>query len=189
MINADEARSLVGVRVAWATAEGEQHSLLRGVTPAGMAIFADDHSGQEQWVPVGDLNKIVEARHVCAGCGAQVNRVHQAGDDLCCAMCTRVWAAKQPRPLETCEGCGKLGAYYSPRAKRFACAQCHAEAGTNVGLHVEIRAREALARESCKGEDVHSLRHVWAQVRGKWICTGCGTKTYDQPAGWRVQDR
>jgi len=150
---------------------------LRFFTPKDVLILAD-HRGDELLLPREDLKSIEDARTECARCHTLVNNVFECGDERRCAECTRVWAAQQPAPRETCPDCGELGAVYSPKFKVWRCPQCHAKNGSFTGSTVEMRV---LTQAPCKTADKDSPLHDWKQFKSQWVCRACEVKVFGKP--------
>lgn len=76
-------------------------------------------------------NRIV--RGTCARCGEEDALLydHETDPTLMCADCSRRRAKANPRK-ETCDECGREGAYRDPITRRneFFCIECHAKHGT-----------------------------------------------------------
>lgn len=178
-VTQDEVRALVGTRVKVKFGGEQKFLTLRAFTPKEVLILADQR-GDELLLPFDDLKLLEDARIECRECGTLVNIVH-GGEAQRCADCERGWAALQPTPREVCEGCGALGAFYSPRAKRFACAQCHAKQGTLTGIGAEARVLK-MHESECKGTDTNDSLHRWFHIRGhRWHCKACGARRFNDP--------
>lgn len=176
MINIDR-----GSRVFVSTGEDqvEAHAIFVCVTPANDVIFSAPETGREWRVPLEAVNHIEVARIICPDCQAEHNVDRLSAR---CADCERQHAYKQPKPSETCEECGKLGAVYSPLAKRFLDLQCLAKGGFLTGLGVE--ARVVTQGAICRSDDIHSLRHDWRRTKSSFVCTECKSKVFEKPAGY-----
>lgn len=175
MIEATRAEDLIGFRVRCDYGQvGNMYGVLRAITPLGWLVIADEF-GHETLIELTDAKTLVDGRHVCAKCEAKVNRVFTNGQ---CAECERAWARTRPIPYETCEAEDCEGrAYYSPLAKAFLCASHHAQRGTNTGLYVESRVREA----ACRSADVKDPRHDWRRAKSRFICRLCQVSTFEDP--------
>lgn len=189
MISREDAEPLVGLRVSAKIGRDATVGILRAVTPTDRLIIAGER-GHETLVELNDVSGIKEAQLECDLCHAKVNRrfVVETGVDgeaFACAECTRTWAAKQPRPSETCEDCGGQGAFYSPTGKAWRDAQCHARAGSLDGSSVTARVLTHESREAaCRSDDIHSLRHQWRRTKSSYRCLLCYVAVYEKPAGY-----
>lgn len=156
---------------------GEEVGVLSGIRQDGSLLLRGE-GGRERAV----TGTPVRVELVCRTCDTPV--AQKLYDGLC-SDCERRRAATLPKPRETCEECGALGAYYSPAAKRFRCANCHARHRSNTGLFAEARTREAIAGDVCKGQHIDDPRHQWVQVRGRrFHCRMCKSKTFEAPASF-----
>lgn len=175
-VTKDVAKRAIGLRVE--VDHGVKDvGTLAAVTPAGWLILTDSR-GRETLIELSSVKTMNDARYLCDRCGDRVNKIYSGR----CATCEREWAKKQPVPREQCEEHADcLGkAYYSPKAKAFLCPQHHAQRGTNVGLHVESRVREAV----CRGADVTDERHEWKKLKSRYCCRHCFVSTFEVPAAY-----
>ena len=154
------------------------YAILRAVTPMDMIILAGQ-GGRERIVELEALEVIKAAPVTCPDCQVQ----HQVDrESLRCADCERDWARAQPKPSETCEDCGGLGAFYSPRSRRFLDTACHVVAGSLTGNGPELRV---MTREApCRTDDVDSERHDWRKAKSSFLCRLCNIKVNVRPAGY-----
>ena len=175
----DEAKAYVDTRVRVYWGGTPKVALLRAVTPKEMLILASA-GGMETLVPLSDVRSIEDARFACTKCGSLVNRVFGETEESAgrCAVCTRVWAAQQPKPRETCPDCGVPGAVYSPKFKVWRCPQCHAKNGSFTGSTVEMHV---LTQAPCKTADKDSPLHDWKQFKSQWVCRACEVKVFGKP--------
>lgn len=186
MVTREDVSALIETRVRIKWGGQPEVALLRAVTPSDIVILAGE-GGIETFVPLADVKSVEDARHECKKCKDRVNRVFGRTEESAglCATCTREWAATQPVPREICEKCGVEGAFYSPAAKYFACAQCHAKRGTLTGIGPEARvlqAREHQLDSECKGADTDDLRHRWWHIKGhRYHCKLCPARRFDEP--------
>lgn len=181
MVTREAVQEFVGYAVLVKTHDGELAGVMRSVTPRDELVLAN-HRGFPTFLPLAGVAAVEDARSTCGECGARVNNVF-TGDDGTqrCASCERRYARTLPPPQEPCEECGTLGAFYSPRAKRFACAQCHAKQGALTGLGVEARVLAA-SQAACHGADTEDDRHRWYRIKGhRWHCKNCPARRFNDP--------
>jgi len=153
---------------------GNVEGVLSGIKQDGTLFLRQDNGMQ---IEVRGTPR--QVKMVCSTCRSIA--LQKLYDGLC-ADCERTRAKALPKPRETCEECGALGAYYSPAAKKFRCANCHARHLSNSGYFAESRAREALAAYSCSGQEVDDPRHQWVHMRGtRFHCRICKSKTFQKP--------
>ena len=178
---ADAVRAFMRTRVRVLLANGDVHErTLSAFTPLDVLLLADPQ-GFELRVPRSDVRRISDAQYVCSECERKTNTRY--AEDRC-ADCYRVWCMNQPVPSETCEVCGGGSAFYSPAAKYFACAQCHAKRGTLTGAGPEARLLQANARSfaNCVGSDTDDTRHRWFRIKGKrYHCKNCPARRFNDP--------
>lgn len=154
------------------------HWIFRSLTPKGMIVMAG-YYGMERFFRPDEIESLNPDPIKCPKCRIE----HQIWrESLRCVDCEREAGFRSSKPSETCETCGELGAFYSPRAKRFGCAQCHAKAGTLTGIGPE--ARVMMQAAPCRSDDIHSERHEWKKLKTSYVCAICKVRTHDKPGSY-----
>jgi hypothetical protein len=191
-----DLRSLLGCRVRVVTADSTPaaHDYVLRFLPSKRAVFAQPGTGLEVAVDLVDIVCVEDARIECKRCHSRVNNtwnpylqhwlpedVPPGTADTLCASCYRSFSYQMPAPIMECPECGKQPAFYSPRDKVFACAQCHGMRHSLTGLGVEERVMRT-ASADCKGADTDDPRHRWQNVKGhRYNCQKCFAKRFTDP--------